>query len=329
MKSLNSDADRILKNKSPKRRRLFSVRLAGVPAILIWTALFGFSSCRKITSQAAPPAAAGSFTIFQGTMADMTWPDVEKAARDGAIVLMTTAVIEEHGPHMTCGIDAYLGYLMCRLTHQELEGRGIKTVIAPPLYWGINRSSHVFAGTFTVRPETMKALLHDILASLKSMGFRDIFNINAHGDGLHIRTAIEGLIESRKNLNLNIRYLMSEEDAKRSGMTGNEPFFLVHKTPPTGLGSQEYLDLHAGAWETGIVAAYFPEQVNVTVARTLEPTRVKRDRITEWINNMRKVTPQGYLGDPASFDARQAKTYMEANCRMMADAIEAFMRQNK
>ena len=115
--------------------------------------------------QAAGPVASGGYSIFHETMVDMTWPEVEKAARDGAVVLMTTAVIEEHGPHMSCGIDTYLGYLMCKITRRELEARGVKAVIAPPFYWGINVSSHVFPGTFTVRPETMKALLHDLLAS--------------------------------------------------------------------------------------------------------------------------------------------------------------------
>jgi creatinine amidohydrolase len=223
--------------------------------------------------QTGPPqksavATSGGYSIFDETMVDMTWPDVEKAAKEGAVILMTTAVIEEHGPHMSCGIDAYGGYLMCKLTRRELESRGIKTLIAPPFYWGINQTSHVFPGTFTVRPETMKAMLHDMLASLKNMGFQHVFNINAHGDSFHIRTAIEAIIEVQKSLGLNVRYLMAEEDAKRSRLTGNEPFLLLHKSPPSDMEAGEYLDLHAGAGETGFMAAFFPDQVNSKLART-------------------------------------------------------------
>jgi creatinine amidohydrolase len=272
---------------------------------------------------------SGGYSIFHETMVDMTWPEVEKAAQEGAIVLMTTAVVEEHGPHMSCGIDTYLGYLMCKLSRRKLESRGIKTVIAPPLYWGVNRTSHVFPGTFTVRPETMKALLHDMLASLKSMGFRNIFNINAHGDGLHIRTAIEAIVEAQKSLGINVRYLMSEDDAKRAGLTGNEPFFLIHKSPPTDGAPSEYLDLHAGAWETGVVAAFFPEEVNTKAARSLEPTKVTMNEIGEWVKDMKKVTPLGYLGDPAKFNAPEAKKNVEDSCRMMADAIAASLSKEK
>jgi creatinine amidohydrolase/Fe(II)-dependent formamide hydrolase-like protein len=38
-------------------------------------------------------------------MVDITWPEVEKAAKQGTIILLPTAAIEEHAPHMGCGID--------------------------------------------------------------------------------------------------------------------------------------------------------------------------------------------------------------------------------
>ena len=285
--------------------------------------LFGvaaFSGARAVQDPAE--ATSGGYSIFHETMVDMTWPEVEKAAQEGAIVLMTTAVVEEHrASHEPAVSTLDLGYLMCKLTRRELESRGIKAVIAPPFFWGVNRASHVFPGTFTVRPETMKAVLHDMFASLKSMGFRDIFNINAHGDGLHIRTAVEAVVEAQKSLGLNVRYLMSEEDAKRAGLTGNEPIFLVHKSPPLRTVATEYLDLHAGAWETGVVAAFFPEEVDTKVARTLEPTKVTVKELGDWVKDMKRVTPLGYLGNPAKFDAAAARKNVEDSCRMMAEAI--------
>lgn len=291
--------------------------LATLVVMLFMVAAF---SAARIEQDPGSVTSSG-YSIFHETMVDMTWPEVEKAAREGAIVLMTTAVVEEHGPHMSCGIDTYLGYLMCKLTRWELESRGIKAVIAPPFFWGVNRTSHVFPGTFTVRPETMKAVLHDMFASLKSMGFQDIFNINAHGDGLHIRTAVEAVVDAHESLGLNVRYLMSEEEAERAGLTGKEPIFVVHKSPPMETEETEYLDLHAGAWETGVVAAFFPEEVDAKTARALEPTKVTVKELGEWVKDMKKVTPLGYLGDPAKYDAAAAKKNVEDSCRMMAEAI--------
>jgi creatinine amidohydrolase len=46
----------------------------------------------------------GSAT-FDETMVNMTWPEIEKAAEQAAMVLLPTGVIEEHGPHMGLGVD--------------------------------------------------------------------------------------------------------------------------------------------------------------------------------------------------------------------------------
>jgi len=267
---------------------------------------------------------SGGDSVFHETMVDMNWQEVEKAAKDGAVVLMTTAVIEEHGPHMTCGTDAYLGYLLCKLTRRELESRGVRTLVAPPFFWGINQTTHVFPGTFTVSPETMKALLGDILSSLKSMGFTNIFNINAHMDSVHTRTVLAAIIDAQKNLGLNVRYVFAEEDARASGLTGEPPpFILLHKMPATSEKKTDVLDMHAGTFETAMMAAYFPGQVNTALARTLQPTRVTAQQAREWVKDARKVTPLGYVGDPASFNVAEARTFVERWCRSMADAIQA------
>jgi creatinine amidohydrolase len=285
--------------------------------------------------QTKPPrpsldAASGGYSIFHETMVDMAWPEVEKAAKDGAVVLMTTAVIEEHGPHMSCGIDTYLGYFLCKLTRRELESRGVKAVIAPPFFWGVNSATHVFPGSFAIRPETMKALLGDIFVSLKSMGFRHVFNINAHGDGQHKRATIEAILEAQKQTGLDIRYLVPEDDVPQMGLTGEPPsWVLLHKMPPDEGTRTPYLDIHAGAGETGIVAAFYPGLVNEPLAKTLPPTRLTGQNVGEWLKDARRVTPSGYVGDPAKYDVEEAQAYVPEWCRMMAEAIAGFLRREE
>ncbi|MCJ7679751.1 MAG: creatininase family protein [Candidatus Aminicenantes bacterium] len=291
--------------------------------------LFGFTAMILLIgypsgSDTGPTETKGGYSIFHETMVDMTWQQVEKAAADSAVILTNTDVIEEHGPHMSCGIDSYLGYLICKLTRRELEKKNVKTLIAPPFYWGINNSSHVFPGSFTVREETMIAVLYDMFNSLKNMGFTDIFNINSHGDGTHIRTALKAIIKAREELGLNIRYLMSDIDAKRSGLDKEAPpFLLIFKAPPWSGGDSKFMDLHAGAWETGAVAAFFPDVMDQTTARKQKATKVTADQLGEWVRDMKKVTPLGYLGDPAGFDAASGRKEIENICRGMAEAIAA------
>jgi len=46
------------------------------------------------------------YSIFSDTMADMTFQQIEDAAKKNIPVLFPIAVIEEHGPHMCLGTDA-------------------------------------------------------------------------------------------------------------------------------------------------------------------------------------------------------------------------------
>ena len=87
---------------------------------------------------AQPPKAVdaaganGPYSVFAGTMADMTWPDVEAQAKGGAVALWGIAVIEEHGPALPLGTDTYGSAVTTRLVKADLAAKGIKSVIGNP-----------------------------------------------------------------------------------------------------------------------------------------------------------------------------------------------------
>jgi creatinine amidohydrolase len=261
----------------------------------------------SVPTAIATPPTAGGYSIFHETMVDMTWPEVEKAIKAGAIILLPIAVIEEHGPHIGLGADTYFAYLFCRLTRRELESRGIRTLIAPPFYWGINTATGRFPGSFTVRKETLKAILYDIIASLQSWGFTHVFGINLHADHDHTVTVLEAIQEAQSGTGIGAYCVLDDSAASRFGLTGNEPYVIVQNSPPL----PKYTGIHADAFETGAMAAYFPEQVDVELAKTLKPTS--------------GFFPSGYWGSPARFDAEEAKRFIEAYSEMTADSIETIL----
>ncbi len=73
----------------------------------------------------------------------------KEAARQGTLVLFPAGVIEEHGPHLPLAVDVYGSYLQSRMVKSELEKRGIKSLIAPAFYWGINVATGSFGGSFS------------------------------------------------------------------------------------------------------------------------------------------------------------------------------------
>lgn len=244
--------------------------------------------------QKIPYGVQKDFSVFKETMVEMTWQEVQAEADQGAVVLLPIGIVEGHGPHMDLTADFYLSTIFCRFLKQELAERGISSIITPPMYWGISNDVAEFAGTFSVRPETMKALLIDILASLKSWGFRRVFIQNAHGDPVHIQMIKDAITEANQATDFKV-YFMWE-----LGIEVDHDIIY----PPTRETRFEP-DYHAGAIETAQMVTFFPEKVRTDVAKTLTPQD--------------SFKPFAYYGDPANYDLEyniaetvQADTMLDA-----------------
>lgn len=267
------------------------------------------------------------YSIFDETMVDMTWPQIEEAIKEGAVALLPTGVIEAHGPHMGLGVDAYGAYIQCKLTRRCLEAKGIRTLVVPPYYWGINNALGSFAGSFTVRKETMINLLCDTFTSLKRWGITNVFNINHHGDPEHNSAIFEAVQSSRNETGINACCIISGWDAGRFGFSGEEDFIIVVKDTEIETDGSDYIDIHAGAGETSMMLKYFPDSVDEGLARTLKPTGLTVEDLKEWRKGWdvsRRVTPLGYVGNPAGYASIDGS--MEKFAEKAAGLIEKRLR---
>ena len=140
-----------------------------------------------------------------------------------------------------------------------------------------------------------------------------------------LSNGIQAIQNARSELGMDVRYLATDLDVHRFGLSGKEDWLLVHEAPPIEM--PKYLDIHAGAFETGVVAAYFPDLVKEEVARELAPTELTMQTIGKWVQDVRGTTPLGYVGDPANYNAKEARVFWDAMCRMAADAIEKYLQK--
>jgi creatinine amidohydrolase len=256
-------------------------------------------------------------------MADMTWLEVERAARNGAVVLWGLGVIEEHGPHLPLGTDVYLPYATLKLTRRRLAERGVEALIAPPFYWGINNVTGSFPGSFTVRPDTMRALMLDVFSSLRKDGFETVFCVSGQGDALHNQTMAEAIRRGRAEIGVRAYFVLGSGWAERLRFEADDAQFLIYplSPPPT-----PHADVHAGVGETSMAWGFFPDVVRTDVVRTLRSTELGPDDLAEWRrgwSNARRKTPLGYLGDPAAGDPERGRMLLEAQADLVAEAIVA------
>ena len=241
------------------------------------------------------------FSVFTDTMVEMTWSEIRAAAQKGAMVLLPVGIVEAHGPHLDLSADFYLSTLSCRYMKQELCEKGIEALITPPMYFGVSSDLAAYAGTFSVSPITMKALLLDMLRSLRSWGFTRVFLQNAHGDPTHIDMIRKAILEANELPGFHA-YFMWDLDI----VIDHDIIF-----PPMRKERFEP-DYHAGAIETGQMAAFFPDKVRMDAAKAQQPSD--------------SFHPLAYCGDPASFDKEiNMAAYMKADVQLDVLKIQAIL----
>jgi len=260
--------------------------------------------------------------VFTNTMANMTWTEIKQHADQNAIVLLPMGVIEEHGPHLCLATDIYSAHIYCLSVKQKLKDKGYQAIIAPPFYWGICQAGNGFIGSFNIRPDTAKALLFDMITSLKDFGFKSVFCINGHGDVEHKVTAVNAFKEACEQLDITACFPYDSFMTDFLGFPKDEPYFYEIKPSQIQVSTAEVPDVHAGDVETAIINAYYPDLVDQEKAKAL-PDVALGNNFEAWMfgGQLKQLSPQGYLGSPASYDSVNIHAYIEDCGNRISDAI--------
>lgn len=268
--------------------------------------------------------AAAGYSIFHDTMADMTFLEIERAARAGAVPLWALGVIEQHGPHLPLATDVYVPSAILRSAKRLLADRGIEAIIVPPFYWGVNHVTGSYVGSFVVRPSVVVDLMTDVFASLKKDGFGRVFCLSGHGDALHNRTILDGVRQGSLTADIEGRMLVQPSAAARLGFDPADPHLAMTET--AAAPTKKYLDIHAGEWETSLVWAAFPDIVRSEILPRLASTHFEIPDLAEWRQggeHAQRKTPLGYIGDPAVSSRDQGLELLRHEATLVADAVAA------
>lgn len=109
---------------------------------------------------------------------ELTWPEVNEAARRGPCLLIPVGAIEQHGPHLPVDVDNAITEHLCE---EAARRSGGDVLVLPAIHYGYNAHNMDFPGTVSIRMEHFIAYCVDVGASLASQGFRHMFFVNAHG----------------------------------------------------------------------------------------------------------------------------------------------------
>ena len=108
-----------------------------------------------------------------------SWPEVDDYLNHCKGVILPIGSTEQHGPTGAIGTDA----LTAEAVALEV-GRRTGVLVTPTQAFGMAEHHLGFAGTMSLKPATLLALIHDLVISLANHGFERIFVINGHGGNI-------------------------------------------------------------------------------------------------------------------------------------------------
>ena len=260
-------------------------------------------------------------TIYR--LEEMSTPALDALDRERTTVIVTVSPLEQHGPHLPVGVDAFAA----RHFAEAIAARLVDTradwsvVLAPTLHLG----SFTFeaAGTVSVRQRVVRDALVDYGRSFARSGFRWILVANGHGGPGHLSALEEAsaIVSRRHGITMASltghlvweffrgRYLPKIEAALGRPLTDDERRAFSE-------------DAHGGWWETSLMLMLRPDLVDDGY-RDLPPARYALpERVVP--NYPLRNGGQGYVGHPALADPIFAKATIDVlmtETMTMVDAL--------
>ena len=254
--------------------------------------------------------------------ADKRSPEIGRAVKSGATVIVPVGTVEEHGPHCPVSADLRIAERVAAGAAEIATGEaGLEVLVTPAIWSGYSgRVMSQWPGTFRVRTRVVMDLVKDGVGSLVEMGFRRICVLNAHGHHAGLLTAAVREIADEYGIYVSLVNAWS--------LVGPE-FAKFRKSGPGGA-------IHAGEVETSLMLHY-GERVDMDAASASDHFRYRSEFISgdgyPGGEGVRKVfystwglqpSKTGGYGDPTVADAETGAKLHEMMTRKLASWLVEF-----
>lgn len=288
-------------------------------------------------------------------LAEMTWEELRDLASARAVAILPVGATEAHGPHLPLGTDVIIAEAMARRGAELLSARGVQALLLPPLAYTAASYAAGFAGTLSIRPETVTALIVDIARGLAGHGLRALAVANAHLDPTHIGSIVRAGEEVTKLGEPGALGALGEpgalgalgapgalgepgapgapgalgEPGARRAPAGPLAFVFpdVTRKPWALRLTDEFKSgaCHAGQYEGSVVMAERPELVREELRRELpvNPSSLSV-AIRAGLGTFEEAGgPRAYFGNPAGATAEEGRATIDVLGNILAEAVLA------
>jgi creatinine amidohydrolase len=109
---------------------------------------------------------------------DLTWPEIDEAARQKKVILLPVGSTEQHGPHLPLDVDNLIATRLCLEAGRRAPD---KILVAPNIPYGYNIHGLDYPGTVHVGHQHFIEFCVGVCKSFAYHGFKRIIVVNGHG----------------------------------------------------------------------------------------------------------------------------------------------------
>lgn len=229
---------------------------------------------------------------------ELTMPEFVAGLKTTQTVILPFGSTEQHGPHLPLDTDTLQAWDVACLVAAKRP-----VFVAPPLHYGVCRSTAQHPGTVSISTATLKQLTLEICGALYRHGLRNFVLFTGHAGGTHTSTLLDAgevLLDTYADVRVAVltEYMLASREGR--GIVETEG------------------DAHAGEIETSRILHRHSRLVKGTAAREFPSFPhgiLARDKRACW--------PGGVWGDPGKATAEkgaQIETLVvTALCRLLEE----------
>ncbi len=217
-------------------------------------------------------------SVVDGLSTSPQWND----HRSG-ICILPVGSCEQHGSHLPVQTDSLLADHFSRCLARECDA-----ALLPPLTLACSLEHSGFRGTFSLRPETLMAVIRDVATEAQQQHFKTLSIVSGHGGNIVLGPVVRDWNRSSPDLHLIVTQVGDH------------------------MGDCSHRDLHAGERETSMMMHLYPDLVSqerqdVSAPDWLE-NRIKRSELD--IMGVGQISPSCVLGFPSRATAEKGARYV-------------------
>jgi creatinine amidohydrolase len=255
--------------------------------------------------------------------ADWTTRDFSRRQSEGTlaqtIAVLPLGATEQHGPHLPLSVDTVLANGVVASAVQHL-GDAVPALFLPTQAVGFSPEHAAFAGTLTLKSETLLRLWTDIGESVAASGIKKLVLFNAHGGQVGAMDLVARDLRARLGM---LVFSVNWYQLPLVGPQGEDvnALFDAH---------EHRFGIHAGDIETSMMLALAPTRVDMAQAHNFASASEERSRRFAIVGNgksaklawqMQDYNPAGAAGNAAAATAHKGQALVDAAGRALAQLL--------